>query len=209
MDGKFLDFLQDSWFIAANFTRCKYRNKEGFYGTRGKCVQGTEVAPRTKVPRERMASPDLPLGAQAVLLTLQELEGTDKSDKPYMVMFGGKTFKNNFKDHPRRLQDWSDAAGAYQFLSTTWDDFSKATGIKKFTPRNQDKAALWLIKGRLSDGEYADLMGGKLTPGMIHKLSKEWASMPYSDGKSYYGQPSKSEEEILKSYRNNLLRLGA
>lgn len=216
------------------FTRCRYKNRRGHYGSRGKCDPATgvedplprnaheEATGRRKykrssdvtqpVSKDEMASPDLPLGHQAFLLTLQNLEGTDKSKTPYFVMFGGKNFATNSNrpDHPRQIvHGISDAAGAYQFLSTTWDDFAKATGTKDFTPANQDKAAMWLIKSRISDKEYSDLAQGKLSPKTIHKLALEWASMPCSDGKSCYGQPSKSEKDILRIYRNNMLRLGS
>ena len=209
--NQFNSFVEDTfrgkWWV--DFTRCKYKNKDGFYGTRGECKQGYEVPPRNK-GGGRLASPDLPAGYGALLLTIQALEGTDKSSEPYKAMFGGKTFQGGYKDHPRRIQhNWSDAAGAYQFLSTTWDNFSKTTGIKTFTPRNQDKAAMWLIKGRLSDDEMKGLMKGKLTPETISKLALEWASMPCdARGKSCYeGQPSKTFEEITEIYRKYMRQL--
>lgn len=164
------------------------------------------------VTQNEMASPNLPLGHQAFLLTLQDLEGTNKSKTPYYVMFGGKNFHTNSAkpDHPRQIvHGISDAAGAYQFLSTTWDDFTKATGTRDFTPANQDKAAMWLIKSRISTKEYNDLAKGKLSNSTIHKLALEWASMPCVDGKSCYGQPAKSEREILNIFRKNMLRLSS
>ena len=205
MSKDFTNFIRDTY--TAEFTRCKYKNKEGFYGSKGKCVKGTEVPPKPK-GKTRLASPDFHPSYQALLLTIQTLEGTDKSQQPYKVMFGGKEFKGGFKNHPRSVQEgWSDAAGAYQFLSTTWDDFTKATGLKGFTPRNQDKAALWLIESRLTESEMKDLLKFKLTPQMIHKLGREWASMPCEHGKSCYNQPSKSVEEVQKLFKENLRKV--
>ena len=56
-------------------------------------------------------------------------------------MFTHKRF-DGFGDHPRQLQSGggytSDAAGAYQFLSTTWDGARNALGLQDFSPASQE-----------------------------------------------------------------------
>jgi muramidase (phage lysozyme) len=104
----------------------------------------------------------------------------------YRIMFTGKRF-SSFADHPRQLQSAngisSDAAGAYQFLSTTWDSLS----LPDFTPENQDKGAIALIKRR---GAYQNIVDGNLRAA-LDKCSWEWASLP----PGRYGQPSISYTE--------------
>jgi muramidase (phage lysozyme) len=42
----------------------------------------------------------------------------------------------------------STAAGAFQFLSRTWDECAKALGLTDFSPASQDLAAVFLIDRR-------------------------------------------------------------
>jgi muramidase (phage lysozyme) len=63
-------------------------------------------------------------------------------------MFTGARFPD-FSDHPRLIQFIpglaSDAAGRYQFLSTTWDGLR----LGDFSPKqNQDHGAVELIRQR-------------------------------------------------------------
>lgn len=101
-------------------------------------------------------------------------------------MFTGKRF-SIFADHPRELQCagelCSDAAGAYQFLSTTWDSLN----LPDFFPENQDKGAIELIKRR---GAYQNILDGNLRTA-LDKCSWVWASLP----PGRYGQPSISYAE--------------
>jgi muramidase (phage lysozyme) len=96
-------------------------------------------------------------------------------------VFTGKRF-SSFADHPRQLQCagelCSDAAGAYQFLSTTWDSLN----LPDFSPENQDKGAVELIKRR---GAYQNILDGNIR-NALDKCSYEWASLP----PGRYGQPS-------------------
>jgi muramidase (phage lysozyme) len=117
---------------------------------------------------------------QAFLNLIRVPEGTSGEDG-YRIMFTGKRF-SSFADHPRQLQCagelCSDAAGAYQFLSTTWDSLN----LPDFSPENQDIGAVELIKRR---GAYQNILEGNIR-NALDKCSWEWASLP----PGRYGQPS-------------------
>jgi muramidase (phage lysozyme) len=109
---------------------------------------------------------------------------------------GGASF-DGFKDHPRAREviqsgpnkgKTSDAAGRYQFLSSTWDSLPKeAKGDGSFTPENQDKAAWYLARqdyrrntGRDLD---ADLQSGGFTPEIASALGSTWEGFKTSPAK--------------------------
>lgn len=135
---------------------------------------------------------------QAFLRVIRAGEGT--SDVlGYRRMFGGDLF-DGFKDHPRQLHTRktkhgplaSTAAGAYQFLSRTWDALVKQYGFEDFSPKNQDEAAVALIVGRDAIG---DVIGGRFDAA-VRKCAPEWASLPGSP----YGQPTKTFTQALEVY---------
>jgi|DEB0MinimDraft_6_1074348.scaffolds.fasta_scaffold02238_2 muramidase (phage lysozyme) len=127
-------------------------------------------------------------------------EGTDRARKGggYDVLFGGGKF-TDFSRHPDRVittptfPRGSAAAGRYQFMPGTYASVAKQLGLKDFSPSAQDKAALELIERR-GVNPYVD----KPTPQTVAKLAPEWASLPTIEGKSYYGQPVKSFQELQK-----------
>ena len=139
----------------------------------------------------------------AFLQVIRAGEGTSDEDG-YRRMFGGKLF-GSFADHPRRIQSYplgdgkmlrSDAAGAYQIMSYTWDDIQKALHLPDFSPDSQDKAALWLIgvKRKALD----DVKAG-LFQRAVAKCANEWASLPGSP----YGQPVKTMAQAVKTYTDH------
>jgi len=75
--------------------------------------------------------------------TIRVGEGTS-GPNGYRTLFGGGLF-DSFDDHPRQARhrepgreaDHVDAAGAYQILSRTWDDFTAANGPHDFSPASQ------------------------------------------------------------------------
>ncbi len=97
----------------------------------------------------------------AFLDTIAWAEGTAGPDA-YRMQFTGTLF-SSFEDHPREIKcGWSygsrlcsDAAGKYQFLSTTWDRMAKKIGAEDFSPANQDRAVIALLEeyGVLEDIE--------------------------------------------------------
>lgn len=121
---------------------------------------------------------------QAFLSLVRVGEGTN-GPNGYRTMFGGGLF-SDFADHPRRSITrsgyTSTAAGAYQFITTTWDEMRDKYDLMDFSPSSQDIAAVGLIKRR---GALADVLHGRFRAA-IDKCNKEWASLPGSP----YGQPT-------------------
>lgn len=123
----------------------------------------------------------------AFLVMLRHGEGTSDGGG-YSRLFGGAHF-DSFHDHPRSPQTYkmggkpitSSAAGAYQFLTRTWDGLVKQYGFKDFSPESQDLGAVALIKGRKA---LDDVIAGRFEVAIM-KCNKEWASLPGSP----YGQP--------------------
>lgn len=131
---------------------------------------------------------------QKVLRVIGQAEGTvgEKIADPYRIAFGGGTF-DSLDSHPNMLTVFtqtdgkankSSAAGAYQFLKPTWDDVSSKLGLKDFSPRSQDIAALELINRA---GALQDVLKGD-TSAAFSKLGATWASLPSSP----YAQPKRS-----------------
>jgi murein DD-endopeptidase MepM/ murein hydrolase activator NlpD/muramidase (phage lysozyme) len=83
----------------------------------------------------------------------------------------------SYADHPRQYQRSvnSDAAGRYQFISTTWDSYKRFAGATDFSPHNQDLVAIVLIHRK----QFAlkEVLSGNIEAAM-NKLSHEWASLP-------------------------------
>lgn len=138
---------------------------------------------------------------QGLLRMIRVGEGT-AGPQGYQTMFGGGTFDpSKGWRHPDRVVRSGDyassAAGAYQFLTPTWQTAQSALGLKSFDPASQDLAALYLAKKRGA----VDVLqrGGKLVD-VMEKLAPEWASIPTKSGRSYYGQPVKSVSELARAY---------
>jgi muramidase (phage lysozyme) len=139
--------------------------------------------------------------AQGLLNMIRYGEGT-AGEAGYQTMFGGGKFDTSKGwKHPDRVVRSggyaSTAAGAYQFLTPTWQSAAKTLGLTSMDPRSQDIAALYLADRR---GALPILQkGGKLIDAM-DKLAPEWASIPTKAGRSYYGQPVKGVSELVSAY---------
>lgn len=120
---------------------------------------------------------------RALLATIRRGEGT-AGEVGYRTLFGGGTF-DSFADHPRQIIKksgyTSSAAGAYQFLASTWDETARIMGLRDFSPASQDRAAVGRIAAR---GALDDAKAGRIEVA-LQKVGREWASMPGSP----YGQP--------------------
>lgn len=129
-------------------------------------------------------------------MLIRKCEGTS-GENGYRMHFGGSLF-TSYADHPRKVITKSgyssSAAGAYQFLTSTWDMCRAALSLKDFGPDSQDKAAIYLIKKR---GAYDDLISGRFESA-VKKCSLEWASLPGSP----YGQPTRSLSECKTWFKN-------
>lgn len=134
---------------------------------------------------------------QAFLRVIRAGESS-QDDSAYTVMFGGSHFEG-FADHPRRKNTvgrlTSTAAGAFQFLSRTWDEMAAKYGLADFSPPNQDIAAVGLIARR---GALQLVMEGRIREA-IARCAREWASLPGSP----YGQPTLTLERALAVYHEH------
>lgn len=134
----------------------------------------------------------------AFLRMIRAGEGT-AGPNGYRTMFGGELFAT-FADHPRIAVTrplggtvlTSTAAGAYQFLSRTWDEVRDALGLESFDPTMQDVGAVFLIRRR---GALNDVREGRFDEA-VRKCGKEWASLPGSP----YGQPTKTIDQARGVY---------
>jgi muramidase (phage lysozyme) len=144
---------------------------------------------------------------QAFLKVIRYAEGTSGTNG-YRTLFGGNLF-NDFSKHPNvkvpfidkrtGKKNYSTAAGAYQFLHSTWQGLSLKLQLKDFTPGNQDLGAIELIREK---GALEDVMNGRFEIA-VGKVKKVWASMPNAG----YLQPEKSMTKLIvkfKEYGGNI-----
>lgn len=137
----------------------------------------------------------------AFLWLIRYAEGTD-NERGYDTLFGYQYFDSaTARDHPRRVVSSgsyrSDAAGAYQIMSKTWDTvIQPALRLPDFSPASQDAAAVYLLKVR---GAYDDVINGRVV-NAINKVNLEWASLPGSP----YGQPVRTMPELIAVYESSL-----
>jgi len=178
-------------------------DKDGIYAnkffTYVKEIDGLEPlsieAPTQATPQSNSATGEL----KRVLDMIAWAEGTASlGDNGYNVMFTGKLF-DGYAKHPEQLQSASglesDAAGRYQFLSTTWNPVAATIGATDFTPASQDAGAVQLLKNR---GAYEYALAGNW-PAMLDEISYEWASIPASNGTYRYpGQGTKTPAQIYE-----------
>lgn len=134
---------------------------------------------------------------KAFLQVIRKGEGTADSNG-YRRIFGGQLF-SGFADHPRitvkKSGYTSSAAGAYQFIISTWDETRRIMGLSDFSPASQDAAAVGRIAAR---GALDDVKAGRFELA-VKKCAKEWASLPYSP----YGQPTISIATAQGVYAQN------
>ena len=145
---------------------------------------------------------------RALLNTIRYAEGTwsNGEDKGYQVLYGGGLFKD-LSRHPETVvvrRYTSAAAGAYQFLPKTWKGVASELDLDSFEPAEQDQAALHLVERR---GALQEIDRRGLTPAAMARLAPEWASFPTWSGRSAYGQPVKSHQDLARFYSANLSQL--
>lgn len=121
---------------------------------------------------------------RAMLRVIRQGESSQDDDIAYRMIVGGGRF-SSFADHPRVFgkcwidrktgkRQCSSAAGAYQIVKTTWDEVRPAMGLKDFSPRSQDIAALGRIAYR---GALPAVLAGDVDTA-VRKLRAEWTSLP-------------------------------
>jgi len=138
----------------------------------------------------------------AFLDLIAHAEGTLGEDE-YRIMYG-MHICDSFKDHPRQVicaelkgRMWcSSAAGKYQIVQKTWDSLRKMMKLNDFSPINQDRAALRLIR----DAGALNLIKDDKLEEALYKVRKIWASLPGAP----YNQPTKKVSELKEVYRRLL-----
>ncbi|MGO4172520.1 hypothetical protein [Bosea sp. TAF32] len=141
----------------------------------------------------------------ALLNTIAGPESAGKYNIRYTPN-GGATF-DGYDQHPGIFEATADgkrssAAGRYQFTKTTWDDVpAEAKGDGKFTPENQDRAALWLASRDFNSRTGLDLgevlQRDGMTPDVVRALAPTWQAFAKGD-------PSK----FISAYNTNLTNPG-
>jgi muramidase (phage lysozyme) len=147
---------------------------------------------------------------RALLDTVATTEGTYRhdADDGYDVEFTYATFSDCTR-HPAQVRCsgslCSDAAGRYQFLSSTW----AGLGFPAFYPNYQDEGAMRLIRTKrsvfvptdraLSFNEFVAAMGSCNTS-TGEGMALEWASLP----PGCYGQPSVTMSRAWAIYNSFL-----
>lgn len=138
---------------------------------------------------------------KAFLDTIAAAEGTASPDG-YRTQYTGTKFVS-FSDHPREMRCGrrygkklcSDAAGRYQFISTTWDRFAQKFSLSDFSPQNQDLVAVELIREK---GALEDIEAGRLESA-VRKLAYIWPSF-----RRFGGSVESSMPKLEQMYLQNL-----
>lgn len=116
----------------------------------------------------------------------------------YYTMFGNERLSDLSK-HPGILKEFTQtdgkknktsAAGRYQFLEPTWNGLAKQLGLKDFSPKSQDIAAVALLA---QNGALPHVLKGDI-PTAVKKSGGTWASLPSAPDS--YKQPKKSWSDI-------------
>jgi muramidase (phage lysozyme) len=140
----------------------------------------------------------------AFLRVIKYAEGTDPNGRgqdPYRIVYGYNHIVQNMSDHPSNTGEWpgaqtpwgwTTAAGAYQFLQSTWNDLNTRYGFRTFTPYNQDQRVIERLKDR---GALTAVQNGDFE-NAIALTNKEWASLPGSP----YGQPTRTMAQLAQVY---------
>ncbi|MEB3341253.1 glycoside hydrolase family 104 protein [Okeania sp.] len=138
---------------------------------------------------------------RAFLDTISITEGTS-GPRGYYRQYTGSHF-SSFEDHPRELKCalsngkklCSDAAGRYQFLSTSWDTFAPGVKAKNFSPIYQDRVAIELIRDK---NALKDIEEGRIEEA-FKKLYMVWPSFGETETDVQLLMP-----KLLEIYRQKL-----
>jgi len=185
------------------------------YGTAMRPYRATSSA-STAARRGSFAIPT-PAGQQtpawsAAGSVLKFAEGTYNLGSMYDVNFGGSTF-DDYSRHPDEVMSSnglnSAAAGAYQFMPSTWQGVSEKLGLQDFGPEAQEMAGRELTAGRGVDPDRVYTSFEDFNNNFLIPLAPEWASLPKEDGTSYYqGQTAKKARVLWEYYQQALKQFG-
>jgi lysozyme len=121
-------------------------------------------------------------------------EGTTAND--YFTMFGGSRL-SSLESHPgTRIINGvkHSAAGAFQFLASTWANLKSKLALTDFSETSQNAAFVELLRGRKA---LAAVMSGDVV-GAVYLVRKEWASLPGAG----YGQRERTLSQVQEWYQS-------
>lgn len=136
------------------------------------------------------------LGSPNVQKMLNLIASAEGVKHGYNTLFGNERL-NDLSWHPNVKKEFTQtdgkknvttAAGRYQFLKDTWDGVAKQLGLKDFSPKNQDIAAVALLA---QNGALPSVLKGDFKTA-VQKSGSTWASLPSSP----YAQPKRSWKEL-------------
>lgn len=136
------------------------------------------------------------LGSPNVRKMLDLIANAEGVQHGYNTLFGNErlddlsshpNIKKQFKQTDGQIKNTT-AAGRYQFLSDTWNGVAKQLGLKDFSPKNQDIAAVALLA---QNGALPSVLKGDFITA-VQKSGSTWASLPSSP----YAQPKKSWSDL-------------
>lgn len=122
---------------------------------------------------------------------LKTISGAESGGK-YNVLYGGDTF-SSYSDHPRRnipiisgpnVGKTSSAAGRYQIIQGTWDEYKNKLNLPDFSPASQDLAAWGLAQDTFKSKTGKDLeqvlssADASEISSVGKALSSVWTSLP-------------------------------
>ena len=175
-------------------------------------TQEPQFTPSTGAPANGPVNQNIPPEGRALLATIYGPESGGGYDRRYSPS-GGATF-SGFADHPRIKEtipagqpnagQTSDAAGAPQFLSSTWDMEKAKLGLTDFSPANQDAAAWDLAKTTYTQKTGRDLLSDlqsrnpQTVAGVASALKGQWSSLPGGV------QPGTTTDKFTNQFFSNL-----
>ncbi|MDP7716943.1 hypothetical protein QWI39_00535 [Acinetobacter baumannii] len=136
------------------------------------------------------------LGSPNVQKMLDLIANAEGVQHGYNTLFGNErlddlsnhpNIKKQFKQTDGQIKNTT-AAGRYQFLSDTWNGVAKQLGLKDFSPKNQDIAAVALLA---QNGALPSVLKGDFKTA-VQKSGSTWASLPSSP----YAQPKRSWKDL-------------
>ena len=202
MTQRFISAISVSYTLLL-ITSCGNKNHEQVEES---MLQSTAGKPSAAVVGVSKAT-ELSKNVKAFLDVIAYAEGTHGS---YNISYGGASF-SGFGDHPRKWRGspWgtpgvgSDAAGRYQFKSTSWDEARSKKGLRDFSPQNQDKAAVYLIErnGKSTLENVKNAHDKSRFIQALTALSHTWASFP---PQRYKNQKVKKADELWAVFQKAL-----